>query len=83
MEGNLYRTLLKNESKFGANDYVRGRISGIMAVICGEEPKRGYAHFGCEDGIVLTTKCTALQYQKFSDLVEDIYPGLCEFNYVV
>lgn len=66
--------------RFGENNkYVRGRINGFMEVLCGRnytptflDPENGDAH--------ISVKCTEEQYQVFRKLVEERYPGLCEFD---
>lgn len=69
-----------NHEIFGVNpDYVRGRISGFLEVLCGKsiaptsrDPETDDAHMG--------VKCTEEQYRVFRKLVEERYPGLCEFD---
>ena len=83
MEEKKFRTLIKNDSKLGEKEYVRGRISGIQEVICNRNnDKNGLANVKTEKGFVITTICTDLQYDAFEKFVESRYPGLCEFNYV-
>lgn len=72
-------TLIRRNHKFGENAYVRGRITGMQAVICKQDKE--YANVMCEEGIVLTAKCTAIQYDDFMNFVEKRYPGLCQFDY--
>lgn len=82
----IFRTLIKKDHKFSDNDYVKGRITGIEYIVCfnGDIERAqdlGFAHVHFEDGILLKTICTKRQYEKFSKLVETMYPGLCEFDY--
>ena len=80
MEKKRFRTLVKWE---GRNDYIKGRISGMMFVICDgvDEDSKHYGMQRTELGSILTTKCTDEQYQEFIKFVEASYPGLCIFNY--
>lgn len=82
MEKRLYKTLVKANQKLGNSEYVRGRISGIEFVICEGVVDASYATRVDEKGHILTTKCTADQYERFRMLVAEMYPGLCEFDYV-
>lgn len=77
----IFRTLIKKEHKLGGNTYVEGRLSGIQYVVCCKNIELQYAQIGIEEGTVLLTMCTPKQYEKFSKIVEELYPGLCEFNY--
>ena len=78
MELREVKTLIKgNHEKFGGNDYVRGRISGIgLMLLKGERPFEK-----TDKGTVMVHKCTVNEYDEFMNLIEDLYPGLCKFNY--
>ena len=79
-----FHTLIKVDHKFGQNPYVRGRISGIMQVLCNGEPLKGFAQLEYPDGThVFTTLCTEENYMVFKNFVELSYPGLCEFDYEI
>lgn len=81
----VFDTLVKKDHKFGGNNYVTGRIFGMMEGIC-----RGYRDgFNEPDlalwhvpgvGDVMTTVCEPEKYESFKTLVEKHYPGLCEFD---
>lgn len=79
----LFKTLIKNTEDvvpkhWRNNKYIRGRISGISLVICGDD----YGPYKrAEDGYVQSVVCEPEQYDEFKKLVEEVYPGLCEFNY--
>lgn len=79
-----FKTLVKN-GKNGApkqwadNDYVLGRISGFMNVLC-DGDKHSHKVIKSK-GTILTAECEPEAYEKFVTMVEDHYPGLCEFNY--
>lgn len=86
MEERKYRTLIKKNHKFGENEYVQGRISGIQEVIC-DRDRNGVDNPAVEvlydvmnTGLVLTTLCSQEQYDRFAELVEKHYPGLCVFD---
>lgn len=77
MEERKFKTLVGR----GANDYIRGRISGMQEVICVGFNKIGYANGKCDEGTIMTTKCSAEKYYLFAAVVERYYPGLCTFDY--
>ena len=80
MERIYWTKINGNYEGFGINsDYVRGRISGFLEVLCGKSiaptslnPETGDAHMG--------VKCTEEKYQVFRKMIEKRYPGLCEFD---
>lgn len=74
-----FHTLLKIENELVNRQYVRGRISGIMDVAC--NVKKHYAVAAFDKGFILTCECTPKQYEKFSKIIENEYPGLCVFDY--
>lgn len=81
MEKKFFKTLVKdNHDKYGRNTYIRGRVSGIQLMVCGEGHDT-YANKGIEGGVLMTCKCSPEQYERFSEIVDGIYPGLCIFNY--
>lgn len=84
-ETKLFRTLVKKDHKFGGNDYVLGRISGYKNILCDGDrdgiSKPGFGMFSTEIGTIMACKCTLEEYNKFIDLVNKHYPGLCVFDY--
>lgn len=62
-------------------DFVVGRVSGMKTAICDFDNKPDYADYYGPDGVLLITKCTQEQYDKFTEIVEKNYPGLCDFDY--
>lgn len=85
MEKKVFRTCLKGDHKFGKNKYIRGRVSGMSQIICEEEIVKGYAWgINRETGDAIhTIEATEEQYERFSKIVEELYPGLCIFDYKV
>ena len=75
----IIKTLIRRDHKFGENTYVRGRICGMKEVICKED--KLFAVCEIDEGFILTTECTAIQYDDWMNLVEKRYPGLCKFDY--
>lgn len=83
MDKQFFKTVIKGTHKHGQNLYVIGRLSGIGYVICGH-----LKSFGCginrngehKDSCFIH-ECSPEQYEKFKELVEKEYPGLCIFNY--
>ncbi len=81
----LFATLIKKEHKLGENNYVIGRINGIMEILCNgkrngiDEPViAGRSIPGV--GELMLTQCEPEQYESFKDLIERHHPGLCEFD---
>lgn len=82
MEKIIFKTLVKKDhTKFGGNKYVNGRISGIGYMISESDRKFGNGHI--DEGFIYINKFTTDEYEKFKQIVEKLYPGLCEFNYQV
>lgn len=77
MNTKKFRTLVGR----GANSYIKGRISGMMEIICGDPGRVPYAIMPTKYGDVLTTRCTIEQYAEFMIVVEKHYPNVCIFNY--
>lgn len=81
----LFATLIKKEHKLGENEYVQGRINGIMEILCNgkrngiDEPAiAGRRIPGV--GELMLTECEPEQYEVFKNLIEKHHPGLCEFD---
>lgn len=81
----IFDTLIKKDHKFGSNNYVIGRITGMQEAIC-RNYRDGYNEPDLElwhipgKGDVTTVICEPSKYESFSNLVEKWYPGLCEFD---
>lgn len=83
-----FRTLIgdkvtyKNGNTCDVNDYIRGRISGILCAIC--ECPNGIAYPVMRNTKtnmeILRVKCTPEQYVQFKKMIEEKYPGLCKFD---
>ena len=80
MEIKKFKTLAKREHKLYSN-YVRGKINGAMHVMCDGPFAVPSAMDIMEHGTIYVTKCTQEQYDLFTKVVENWYPGLCEFDY--
>lgn len=78
MEEREFRTLVGRD----ANDYIIGRISGFQEVICVGLNKNGYANSKCDEGTIMTVKCSEEKYCLFTAIVKSYYPGLCTFDYL-
>ena len=80
---NIFDTkILPKAGKIASNDYVVGRIMGVNYVICNGVPGKGYGMIMNDDGSnFFRTVCTADQYTAFAKIVEELYPGLCIFDY--
>ena len=65
----------------GNEMYAFGVIHGLQIAIC-DHDKKGFG-YDCElfnDFCIFTTDTTRERYDKFREMVETIYPGLCEFK---
>lgn len=72
----LYTTLIKNN----VSRYVHGVIFGLQYSTCGI--KRMDAALNSVTGdILFEMACTESQYEKFKELVQELYPDTCEFDY--
>lgn len=80
MEKGTFRTLIKAGDKKYYNDYVLGRISGMMCALC-NHTKRCYEIRQNKEGWILKVDCYPEDYAKFECFVKGCYPGLCVFNY--
>lgn len=76
MEKKLFKTLISNEK----NDYVIGKISGILYALCSCNPKEVYAMGVFDTGYLHYVECTEKQYSKAKKVIEDLYPGVCTFD---
>lgn len=74
-------TLIKGGHKHLKDEFILGRISGIGYCMSGFE--RGYVIMHVEEGSIYKRKFTEEEYEEFSKVIEELYPGLCEFNYEI
>ena len=82
MEKRIFKTILKDDHELIDNEYVLGRISGIKLAMCDKDPTKGFIweHI-CGVGHMLKTECTSDQYDAFTKIIEELYPGFCIFDY--
>jgi hypothetical protein len=73
-----FKTYVKADHKLSGNEYIKGRISGIARVICGEAV--GVGLVDNEGGVLMFHTCTKRQYEKFRKIIEELYPDLCTFK---
>ena len=82
MENKIFKTIVRADHKFGDSDYVRGRISGIQLAMCAKDPKKEFVwSYVPRVGDMMKTECTSEQYDAFIKIIEELYPGLCIFDY--
>lgn len=76
-------TLIRGDYKFQVpEEYILGKIAGIGYMICGQS--RGYTMRRIKDkGAIYEKEFTVDEYDNFMNIIEELYPGLCEFNYQV
>lgn len=90
METRTISTLVKGGHRL-ANDYIRGRISGIALTMLGgysanrlifTNEKLVDANYSTDRrDLIFRHTCTEADYGRFRDQVEYLYPGLCIFDY--
>ena len=81
-ENRIFKTLVKNDESvkeaWRNNKYVFGRVSGMQYALCGGDK---FANKETTNGRIYTTNCNPEKYAEFIKLVEECYPGMCEFDY--
>ena len=79
----MYKTLIKGDHYLGNNEYVVGKVSGIMSVLCDGDERPFVIREDIESkDRILTTKCTADKYAIFVGAVTKHYPAdLFIFDY--
>ena len=73
---------IDSEHKLGNNEYVRGRISGIVIGILGKDRCEGNVAWELHpDGthIYDGPECTVFESKGIMKIIDDLYPGLCTF----
>lgn len=76
MEIRKFKTFISGA--FVDNDYVLGRITGVMDLICKENPidNIGYGLDKTSTYVILVTRTTQKRYDKFIEIVKAWYPKL-------
>ena len=74
-------TLIKRDHKFGGNEYIIGRISGIGYILSGEH--KDEALIITDKGTIYSNVFTAQNYDKFINIIDKLYPGLITANYKI
>ena len=72
-------TLIKRNHKFGGIEYILGIITGIGYVESGYSKKS--VKMIIDEGYVYKDEFTPDEYDKFINIIEELYPGLCKFDY--
>lgn len=74
-------TLIKSNYMLTINkEYVLGKISGIGYMVC-EKNEGGIIYYIQNKGYVYENEFTIDEYDNFINIIEELYPGLCIFNY--
>lgn len=85
MERKIFKTFFKKDHKHGDNEYVKGRVMGIMLGLSNAIDKTDDVDvepiYSDQYGSIFIHKCSQEVYDIFTKVVEDHYPGLCVFNY--
>ena len=74
-------TLIKRDHKFGGNEYIIGRISGIGYILSGEH--KDEALIITNKGTIYSNVFTAQNYDKFINIIDKLYPELITANYKI
>lgn len=79
MEKLEVKTLIRKDHKFHVGDeFIQGKITGIGYMITNA---RGYVIEKNDEGYLYKKEFTPDEYDKFINVIEELYPGLCKFNY--
>ena len=82
MEFDRLRIEIDSEHRLGNNEYIRGRIAGIVIGMLGKNRyKYNDSWEVCPDGthIYHSTTCTTDEAMEIIEVIEDMYPSLCSF----
>jgi hypothetical protein len=87
MEQKVFNTFVRTSNV--KDDYIEctvGNIARVLAGVCGKTEdvihKVAVTHkITDESGVLLTTRCAQADYNRFVEGIEELYPGLCEFDY--
>lgn len=84
----VHYTLIKADHKLGKNKYVQGRVTASIDMFAYGIDRKTIRHANSyvydrllHTGSVIVTICTKRQYKKAAKYVEQMYPGLCVFDY--
>ena len=87
-----YTRILNNDSVFsGRTDYILGVIMGVMTSVCVEGADDDFLTKLSRKSVLILTdnrtgdriyriRTTRELYNKFADIIEKEYPGVCEFD---
>lgn len=80
MEHKTFLTVAKR-NEINNEMHVFGVIQGLQVAICDiDSPTLGYDCDLFPDSMIYRTNTTKERYKKFREVVEKIYPGLCQFD---
>ena len=77
------KKVYKVECRNVANEYIHGRISGIMYALSGTpiwKERKTYAIARTEEKVIFRVKTTKLRYLLMRKHIESLYPGICGFD---
>lgn len=80
MEKLRVEVMIMKDHKLGDNDYVRGRINGIIDCICETYNDRHYANRETTVGTIMTNHATIEEYVKLKSRLTRSYPDLCKIG---
>lgn len=79
MEKEEVLTLVRRDDHIHvADEFILGNIVGIGYMISNA---RGYNIMEICEGYLYIKEFTRDEYDKFKNVIEELYPGLCKFNY--
>ena len=85
MKQKSFKTFVKYNTQTRCNDYILGRISGLMMglIMCidKKERVRTYGIRVIEGGKLMEHDCSEEAYKIFTETVEREYPDICIFNF--
>lgn len=72
-------TAVPGNHKHVNNEYIIGRLTAVLQIIC--DPDGVITKRNLDDGgYTLTVKTREPLYNAAKDLIEEWYPGMCEFD---
>lgn len=87
----MFKTLVKKSHKYGEDPYIIGKLAGYHRLICDgflDENRKTNSDFigimqtNIPEGLIVITRCTPEDYDKFTKLVQRDFPkDLCTFNW--
>lgn len=76
----LLEVFIDGEHNLGQNKYARGRIHGMMTMVCETYGSVSFPNEQYQAGVIMQNYCTIEEYAKLRERLNRDYPGLCKIN---